>query len=48
VLAAVLSGVAAAWMAPVLALGHDGVRARDLLLGLLPALRKRFAPGSAS
>jgi PST family polysaccharide transporter len=48
VLAAVLFGVAAAWMAPVLALGHDGVRARDLLLGLLPALRKRFAPGSAS
>jgi len=48
VLAAVLSGVAAAWVAPVLALGHDGVRARDMVLALLPALRKRFAPGSAS
>jgi PST family polysaccharide transporter len=48
VLAAILSGVAAAWVAPVLALGHDGIRARDMLLALLPALRKRFAPGSAS
>jgi len=48
VLAAVGSGAVAARVAPVLALGHDGVRARDMLLGLLPALRKRFAPGGAS
>jgi PST family polysaccharide transporter len=48
VLAAVGSGLAAAWVAPTLALGHEGVRARDLLLGLLPALRKRFVPGGAS
>jgi PST family polysaccharide transporter len=48
VLAAVGSGLLAAWVAPALALGDDGVRARDLLLSLLPALRKRFAPGSAS
>jgi PST family polysaccharide transporter len=48
VLAAVGAGLAVAWAAPVLALGHDGVRARDMLLALLPALRKRFAPGGAS
>ncbi|HET7240101.1 MAG TPA: lipopolysaccharide biosynthesis protein [Gemmatimonadales bacterium] len=48
VLAAVGSGAVTARVAPVLALGHDGVRARDMLLGLLPALRKRFAPGGAS
>jgi PST family polysaccharide transporter len=48
VLAAVAAGVAVAWAAPILALGPEGVRARDMLLGLLPALRKRFAPGSAS
>lgn len=47
VLAAVGSGLLAAWVAPTLALGHDGVRARDTLLGLLPALRKRFAPGAS-
>jgi hypothetical protein len=33
---------------PTFALGHDGVQARDMLVGLLPALRKRFAPGGAS
>lgn len=48
VLAAVGSGLVAAWVAPTLALGHEGVRARDMLLGLLPALRKRFVPGGAS
>jgi O-antigen/teichoic acid export membrane protein len=48
VLAAVGSGLMAAWVAPTLALGHEGVRARDMLLGLLPALRKRFVPGGAS
>jgi O-antigen/teichoic acid export membrane protein len=48
VLAAVGSGLAAAWVAPALALGREGVRARDMLIGLLPALRKRFAPGGAS
>jgi hypothetical protein len=48
VLAAVGSGVVAAWVAPTLALGHEGVRARDMLLGLLPALRKRFVPRGAS
>jgi len=48
VLAAVGSTVLAARVAPTLALGHDGVRARDMLLALLPAIRKRFVPGSAS
>jgi O-antigen/teichoic acid export membrane protein len=48
VLAAVGSGLVAAWVAPTVALGHEGVRARDMLLGLLPALRKRFVPGGAS
>ena len=47
-LAAVAAGLGAAWLAPSLALGVEGVRARDMLLGLLPALRKRFAPGGAS
>ena len=45
VLAAVGSGLVAAWVAPALALGHEGVRARDMLLGLLPALRKRVRAG---
>ena len=48
VLAAVGSGLIVVWVAPTLALGHEGVRARDMLLGLLPALRKRFVPGGAS
>jgi O-antigen/teichoic acid export membrane protein len=48
VLAAVGSALLAAWVAPTLALGHEGIRARDMLLGLLPALRKRFVPGGAS
>jgi hypothetical protein len=48
VLVAAGSGLAAGWVAPTLALGHEGVRARDMLLGLLPALRKRFVPGGAS
>jgi O-antigen/teichoic acid export membrane protein len=47
-LAAAGSALGAAWAAPTFALGHDGVHARDLLLGLLPALRRRFAPGGAS
>ena len=47
-LAAVGSALAAAWAAPTFALGPEGVQARDLLVGLLPALRKRFAPGGAS
>ncbi len=47
-LAAVGSTLAAGWAAPIFALGHDGVHARDVVLGMLPALRKRFAPGSAS
>jgi hypothetical protein len=41
-------GLLAAWVAPTFALGPDGVYARNMLLGMLPALRKRFAPGSAS
>ena len=48
VLAAVGSGIVVAWVAPTFALGHEGVRARDMLLAFLPALRKRFAPGGAS
>jgi O-antigen/teichoic acid export membrane protein len=48
VLAAVGSGLIVAWVAPTFALGPDGIRARDMLLGFLPALRKRFAPGGAS
>jgi PST family polysaccharide transporter len=48
VLAAVGSGLMVAWVAPTLALGAEGVRARDMLLSLLPALRKRFVPGGAS
>ena len=47
-LAAVSVGLLAAWVAPTFALGHDGVYARNMLLGMLPALRKRFAPGRAS
>jgi PST family polysaccharide transporter len=48
VLMAVGSGLVVAWVAPIFALGPDGIRARDMLLGFLPALRKRFAPGGAS
>ena len=47
-LAAVGSGLLVAWVAPTFALGHEGVRARDKLLALVPALRKRFVPGSAA
>jgi len=48
VLVAMGSGLLAAWLAPVFALGHDGVRALDLLLDLLPGLRRRFMPKGAS
>ena len=47
-LMAIGSALASAWLAPTFALGHDGVYAWKMLLGLLPALRRRFAPGGAS
>ncbi len=47
-LMAIGSTLASAWLAPTFALGPDGVYAWKMLLGLLPALRRRFAPGGAS
>ena len=47
-LAAVGSGLLVAWVAPTFALGHEGVRARDKPWAFVPALRKRFVPGSAA
>ena len=46
-LTAIGSALASAWLAPTFALGADGVYAWKMLLGLLPALRRRFAPGGA-